>query len=142
MLKALDFIDAWGPDMRLLNVCRARARQCRRRGAISCGLAFPGKLRWQGRKIGAGPGAQYVRDHSKWGFFCHVDWQMLVDEQSRFPDDPELKGLVEQIAGPKNIHHHHLHPPYPLQGEWKRRGGRRREGWREVVVVVYSLALE
>ena len=47
-LKALDFIDAWGPDMGVLSVCRARARHCARRGAISFGSSLPGKLRWQG----------------------------------------------------------------------------------------------
>ena len=98
MFKAMGFIDSWGPDMRLLHVCRARTRHCPRRGAIFCGLAYPGKLWWQGRNIDTRTGPQYIRDHSKWGFFSHVGWQMLRDEKSHFLDDPELKRWVDNMA--------------------------------------------
>ena len=72
--------------------CEWRRRP--RRGHVSRGLAFPGKPPFQGKKIGN----ECIRDRDKWGFFCKVDWQMLVNEQSRHPDDPELKKRVDVMS--------------------------------------------
>ena len=45
MLKALDFIDAYGEGLRLYNVCRAKTKYDHKRDKMcSCGLAFPAKL--------------------------------------------------------------------------------------------------
>ena len=44
MLKALDFIDAYGEGLRLYNVCRAKTRYNLPKGKhCSCSLAFPNK---------------------------------------------------------------------------------------------------
>ena len=45
MLKALDFIDAYGEGLRLYNVCRAKTKYDLKKDKMcSCGLAFPAKL--------------------------------------------------------------------------------------------------
>ena len=86
-LKALDFADAWGPCRGVFNVCLVPARRDVRLGKhCSCGLSFPGKLWWQPKK-------------SKRASFCNVDWQMLVDEQSKRPDDVMFKKWVNQMGG-------------------------------------------
>ena len=49
-------------------------------------------------KIDTGISPQCIRDRSKCKFFRHVDWQMPVSEQNDFPDDPERRRLVDQMA--------------------------------------------
>ena len=81
--------------MRVLTARRARTRFCPRRGDISRGLAYPSKLWWQGEKRGS----EWVPNKDKRGFFCNVDWQMLVAEQSRNPNDPDLKKWADNAGG-------------------------------------------
>ena len=67
ILKALDFMDYITPEIRVCNVCRAKAGAWRyqknRQG--SCGLSFPSKM-WK-------------QQGTKWKWNCEVDWTRLVD---------------------------------------------------------------
>ena len=55
--QAIDFLDARGPAIRILNACRARARWSDKKECpVSCGFAFPNKTWWQGWKKDEGCG--------------------------------------------------------------------------------------
>ena len=88
MLKALDFIDAYGEGLRIYNVCRAKTRYIPEKGKhCSCGLAFPGKL-WK-KKF---PDRPYT-----WRFVCEVDWAALIEAQLKSPDGKLLKSWVDDM---------------------------------------------
>ena len=88
MLKALDFIDAYGEGLRLYNVCRAKTRYDHKKDKMcSCGLAFPAKL-WT-KKFPERPWS--------WKLVCKVDWQQLIKAQLELPDDEQLKSWVEDM---------------------------------------------
>ena len=88
MLKALDFIDAYGEGLRLYNVCRAKTKYDLKKDKMcSCGLAFPAKL-WT-KKFPERPWS--------WKFVCKVDWQQLIKAQLELPDDEQLRSWVEDM---------------------------------------------
>ena len=88
LLKALDFVDAFGDGLRLYNVCRAKTAYDNTRGVVcSCGLAFPAKL-WS-KKFPERPWT--------WKFVCRVNWQELINAQQAQPDDKQLKEWVEDM---------------------------------------------
>ena len=85
LLKALDFVDAYGEGLRLYNVCRAKTAYDEKTGmACSCGLAFPAKL-WS---------KKFPEKEWSWKFVCRVNWQELVKAQKASPDDQQLKEWV------------------------------------------------
>ena len=68
-----DFMDTFGPDIRVYNVCRAKTGYDQSTGcACSCGLAFPNKLWLQ-------------PDPNTWKFKCKLDWRNLVKAQAANP---------------------------------------------------------
>ena len=86
-LKALDFVDTLGPSMRVYNVCRARTGWNDELGvACSCGLAYPNKM-W------------HQPDKNKWQWYCRVDWEPLVKEFEKHPEDVMLNKLVTYLKG-------------------------------------------
>ena len=88
MLKALDFIDAYGEGLRIYNVCRAKTRYNSKQDKMcSCGLAFPNKL-WK---------KKFPDKPSSWRFVCEVDWTALIEAQLKAPDDKLLRGWVEDM---------------------------------------------
>ena len=85
MLRALDFVDAFGQGLRLYNVCRAKTRYDEKTSMqCSCGLAFPSKMWTQ-------------PDPGRWKFTCNVNWNALVNEQKQWPDDTLLKVWVDDM---------------------------------------------
>ena len=85
MLKALDFVDAHGEGLRMYNVCRAKTRWDPTTGThCSCGLAFPAKM-WE------------QPDLHRWRFACRVNWSALLQAQAQAPEDPILKGWVDDM---------------------------------------------
>ena len=88
MLKALDFIDAYGEGLRLYNVCRAKTGWNPAEGKhCSCGLAFPAKM-WA---------RKYKDDPDRWKFICEVNWASLVEAQLQSPTDKLLKSWVNDM---------------------------------------------
>ena len=53
--------------------------------------AFPGEL-WS------------QLDKGKWAFFCLVDWQMLINEQNKHPNNPVIKKWVDKMADEHGQH--------------------------------------
>ena len=88
MLKALDFIDAYGEGLRLYNVCRAKTGWNKAQGKhCSCGLAFPAKM-WA---------RKFKDDPNRWKFKCEVNWAALIEAQMNFPADKLLKSWVNDM---------------------------------------------
>ena len=78
VLKALDFADEVGPDIRMYNVC---TQPCDGHG--KCGLAFPSKLWWQkgkGTRFGNLQNDPAMTSSKAWSFKCHCEWGNLEEE--------------------------------------------------------------
>ena len=85
-LKALDFVDALGPRLRLYNVCRARTNYNMEKGChCSCGMAFPAKM-WK------------RPNKTAWKWICQVDWEPLVIEKEKYPEDEMLEKWVNDLV--------------------------------------------
>ena len=88
MLKALDFIDAYGEGLRLYNVCRAKTRYNLQKGKhCSCSLAFPSKL-WA---------KKFPDQPHRWKYRCEVNWAALIEAQLNAPEDKLLKSWVDDM---------------------------------------------
>ena len=93
-LKALDFMDTIGPNIRIFNVCRAKTGWDPKKGvACSCGFAYPNKLWLQ-------------PDKSRWKWVCSLDWKELIKAQELFPNNEDLgtwvKDLTEKYGSVEN----------------------------------------
>ena len=84
-LKAMDFDNQLGPNLRIWNVCRSKKGPWNdvENKAGTCGLCFPDKLWHQPNK-------------SRWQFFCNVDWSELV----KAAQDPDCNEEVGVWASP------------------------------------------
>ena len=84
-LKALDFMDTIGPNIRIFNVCRAKSKwDFKKEVACSCGLAYPNKLWLQ-------------PDKSRWKWVCSLDWKELIKAQEQFPHNEDLGTWVKDL---------------------------------------------
>ena len=71
MLKALDFVAAIGPNLKVRHVCRAQAGRGMTGTACSCGYAFPAKM--------------WAQIEGRWKFKCQVKWSAIAKVTCR-PD--------------------------------------------------------
>ena len=94
-------MDAINKDIRYCWACRG-STGWKDGKACSCGLAFPSKLWLQ-------------PDRTKWRFYCHLDWTVLLEESAK-----------EEVR----------HDPYHPVTQWVRnlimRFGMRHEGWPQI----------
>ena len=77
-LKALDFADEVGPDIRMYNVCNQPHWHYGK-----CGLAFPSKLWWQkgkGTRFGHLKRDPTFTTSQRWSFKCMCEWGYLKEE--------------------------------------------------------------
>jgi len=82
-LKAGDFVDTIGPNMRMYNVRRAKTRWDDKKGRhCSCGLAHTSKM-WRRPDDGA------------WRWICQVGWEQVIEEQRQYPAGGLLKEWVD-----------------------------------------------
>jgi len=82
-LKALDFADEVGPDIRMYNVCTQPDPEHGK-----CGYAFPSKLWWQkgeGTRFGDLQGELGFRTSKSWSFKCLCEWGYLQEEALKKP---------------------------------------------------------
>jgi hypothetical protein len=95
-LKALDFADEVGPDIRIYNVCTQQ--DC---VYGKCGLAFPSKLWWQkgvGTRFEELKGSDYsgaFTTSKKWSFKCLCEWGYLAEEAHQKPESEAGKWFRE-----------------------------------------------
>jgi len=92
-LKALDFADEVGPDIRMYNVCTQPDHEHGK-----CGFAFPSKLWWQkgeGTRFGDLQGDMGLRSSKSWSFKCLCEWGYLQEEALRKPGSAAAKWFEE-----------------------------------------------
>ena len=78
-LKSLDFVDKTNSRIYLCSVCTRTTGFDNDGFACRCGLAYSGKMWWQG------PSAE-VRARgplAPWKFWCRVDWLALLEEYEK-----------------------------------------------------------
>ena len=103
-LKALDFADEVGPDIRMYNVC---TQPCPVNG--KCGFAFPSKLWWQkgeGTRFGDLIATGEMQTSKVWSFKCCCEWGYLEEEALRKPGSVAAqwyKELAEEYGDDFNV---------------------------------------
>jgi len=102
-LKALDFADEVGPDIRMYNVC---TQPCSIHG--KCGLAFPSKLWWQkgvGTRFGNLMSDPAMTSSKAWSYKCQCEWGYLAEEAALKPQSEAAKWhseLAKEYGGDYN----------------------------------------
>ena len=84
LLKALDFCDALGDNMRIYNVCTAYTHDWDNLNGRQkqCGLAYPAKM-WKQEQTSQGS--------KKWAFYCKCDWSELKKYALANPKHKEVQ---------------------------------------------------
>ncbi len=91
MMRILDYVNAFGPRLRIYPVCRAKTTINKfSNHKTSCGIALPSRLWTQ-------------PDPTSWKFVCKINWSAFIKELQKIPDNDPLQRWAEQM--------HHAYGP-------------------------------